>query len=78
MGNCHLILRIGIWSPEVRRTQRIDEGFNQWSTSRRAIDLFLRATLRLHALFFLPLHFFLTLLERRFRSCHRIPLNLAR
>jgi hypothetical protein len=78
MGNCRLVLRIGVWSPEVRRAQGVDERFDQWSTSRRAIDFFLRAALRLHALFFLPLHFFLALLERRFRSCHRIPLNFAR
>ncbi len=78
MENGRLVLRIGVWSPEVRRAQRIDEGFNQGSTSRRAIEFLLRAALRLHALFFLSLHFFLALLERRFRSCHRIPLNFAR
>jgi hypothetical protein len=78
MGNWRLVLRIGVWSPEVRRTQRVDEGFDQWSTSRRAIDFFLRASLCLHALFFLPLHFFLAFLKRGFRSCHRIPLNFAR
>src|SRR5258705_10546194 len=77
MGNFRLILRIGVWSPEVRRAQRIDEGFDQWSTSRRAIDFLLRAALGLHGLFFLPLHFFLALLERRFRGCHRISLNFA-
>ena len=77
MKNFRLILCIGVWSPEVRRAQRIDEGFDQWSTSRRTIDFLLRAALRLHALFFLPLHFFLALLERRFRGCHRISLNFA-
>ena len=77
MEDFRLILRIGVWGPEVRRAQRIDEGFDQWSTSRRAIDFLLRAALRLHALFFLPLHFFLALLERRFRCCHRISLNFA-
>jgi hypothetical protein len=77
-GNGRLVLRIGVGSPEVRRAQRIDEGFDQGSTTRRAVEFLLRAALRLHALFFLPLHFFLALLERRFRSCHRIPLNFAR
>ena len=77
MEDFRLILRIGVWGPEVRRAQRIDEGFDQWSTSRRAIDFLLRAALRLHALFFLPLHFFLALLKRRFRGCHRISLNFA-
>ena len=77
MENFRLILRIGVWGPEVRRAQRIDERFDQWSTPRGAIDFLLRSALRLHALFFLPLHFFLALLERRFRGCHRISLNFA-
>ena len=77
MENFRLILCIGVWSPEVWRAQRIDEGFDQWSTPRGAIDFLLRSALRLHALFFLPLHFFLALLERRFRGCHRISLNFA-
>jgi len=78
MGNGPLVLRIGVWSSKVRRAQRVYERFDQGSASRRAIEFLLRAALRLGALFFLSLHFFLALLERRFRSCHRIPLNFAR
>src|SRR6202140_4007984 len=77
MGNFRLLLRIGICSQDVGRAQRIDEGFDQWPTFRRAGELLLGASLRLHALFLLSLHFFLALLERRFRSCHRTPLNFA-
>jgi len=72
-----LILRI-VGSQKIGRAERIDVGLDHRSAFGRSRKLLLRAAFGLHALFFLPLHFFLALLERRFRGCHRISLNFAR
>src|SRR5580704_6894839 len=54
------------------------QGLHRKVSILTANQLFLRAAFRLHALLFLPFHFFLALLKRRFRRSHTNLLEWAR